>query len=61
MKAKSFAKVNLGLEVLKKREDNYHEIRTLFQTIDMYDVLEFRTVASRKIILSGNKDLPDGH
>ena len=56
MKAKSFAKVNLGLEVLKKREDNYHEIRTLFQTIDMYDVLEFRTVASRKIILSGDDE-----
>jgi 4-diphosphocytidyl-2-C-methyl-D-erythritol kinase len=56
MKAKSFAKINLGLEVLKKREDNYHEIRTLFQTIDMCDVLEFRAVASRKIILSGDDE-----
>ncbi len=56
MKAKSFAKVNLGLEVLKKREDNYHEIRTLFQTIDMYDILEFRTVGHSKISLIGDDE-----
>jgi 4-diphosphocytidyl-2-C-methyl-D-erythritol kinase len=56
MKARSFAKVNLGLEVLKKREDNYHEIRTLFQSIDMYDVLEFRTVTNSKISLIGDDE-----
>ncbi len=56
MKAKSFAKVNLGLEVLKKREDNYHEIRTLFQTIDMYDILEFRAIPHRKISLIGDDE-----
>jgi 4-diphosphocytidyl-2-C-methyl-D-erythritol kinase len=33
----SFAKVNLGLEVLGVREDGYHELRTLFQTIDLHD------------------------
>jgi 4-diphosphocytidyl-2-C-methyl-D-erythritol kinase len=31
------AKVNLRLEVLKRREDGYHEIRTLFQKIDLND------------------------
>jgi 4-diphosphocytidyl-2-C-methyl-D-erythritol kinase len=56
MKTKSFAKVNLGLEVLKKREDDYHEIRTLFQTIDLFDVLEFRTVATNTIRLLGNDE-----
>jgi len=56
MKVKSFAKVNLGLEVLKKREDGYHEIRTLFQTIDLFDVLEFRTGTNEKIILLGDDE-----
>ena len=37
MRLKSYAKVNLGLEVLGTREDGYHELRTLFQTIDLHD------------------------
>jgi 4-diphosphocytidyl-2-C-methyl-D-erythritol kinase len=36
------AKVNLGLEVLRRRSDGYHEIRTLLQTIRLADRLEFR-------------------
>ena len=36
---RSYAKVNLGLEVLGLREDGYHELRTLFQTIDVHDDL----------------------
>lgn len=38
----SFAKVNLGLEVLGSREDGYHELRTLFQTIALHDDLSLR-------------------
>ncbi len=37
---RSFAKVNLHLEVVGRREDGYHELRTLFQTIDLADELE---------------------
>ncbi len=55
-KIKSFAKINLGLEVKGKREDGYHDIRTLFQAIDFYDVLEFRLVQEDKVILEGNKE-----
>jgi 4-diphosphocytidyl-2-C-methyl-D-erythritol kinase len=54
MKIKSFAKINLGIEVLRKREDNYHDIRTLFQAIDFFDILEFRPTAEDAIRLSGN-------
>ncbi len=38
---KSYAKVNLYLEVLGRRKDGYHNIDTLFQTIDLYDTLHF--------------------
>lgn len=34
---RSFAKINLGLEVLGLRQDGYHELRTLFQSIDLHD------------------------
>lgn len=37
LRLRSYAKVNLGLEVLGTREDGYHELRTLFQTIDLHD------------------------
>ena len=37
LRLRSFAKINLGLEVLGVREDGYHEWRTLFQTIDLAD------------------------
>jgi len=53
MKVRSFAKINLGIEVLKKRQDGYHEIKTLFQTIDLSDTLEFRLLAGREVRLSG--------
>jgi 4-diphosphocytidyl-2-C-methyl-D-erythritol kinase len=37
LRARSYAKVNLGLEVLGLRDDGYHELRTLFQTIELFD------------------------
>ena len=39
MKLKAFAKVNLTLEVLGRREDGFHEVKTVMQTIDLADDL----------------------
>ena len=33
----AFAKINLCLHVLGKRPDDYHELRTIFQTISLHD------------------------
>jgi len=40
IKARAFAKVNLGLKVLGKRPDGYHEIRTVYQTVGLADILQ---------------------
>ena len=40
MRFLSFAKVNLRLEVLRRRADRFHELRTIFQTIDLADEVE---------------------
>ncbi len=42
LQVKSYAKINLGLEVLGLRQDGYHELRTLFQTIDVHDDIVLR-------------------
>lgn len=37
MKLKARAKINLGLDVVRKREDGYHEVRMIMQMINLYD------------------------
>lgn len=37
---KAFCKINLGLEVIEKRSDGYHNINTIFQKINLYDEIE---------------------
>lgn len=54
MRLRAFAKINLGLDILRKREDGYHEVRMIMQTIQMYDILEMRKVKKPGISLSVN-------
>lgn len=37
---KAYGKINLGLDVIGKREDGYHEVRMIMQTVSLYDTLE---------------------
>ncbi len=39
---RAYAKINLGLDVLRKREDGYHEVRMIMQTVRLYDRVEIR-------------------
>src|ERR1700754_4570630 len=39
IRIKSYAKINWTLDVLFKREDGYHELRTIYQTISLHDTL----------------------
>ena len=40
MRLRALAKINLGLDIIGKREDGYHEVRMIMQTIRMYDQLD---------------------
>ncbi len=40
LKLKATAKINLGLDVLRKREDGYHDLRMIMQSINVYDQIE---------------------
>lgn len=55
MRLQAFAKINLGLDVLGKREDGYHEVRMIMQTIRMYDQVDMRKSVEPGIHLTTNK------
>ena len=40
MQLKALAKINLGLDVLRKREDGYHEVRMIMQTVRIFDRIQ---------------------
>jgi 4-diphosphocytidyl-2-C-methyl-D-erythritol kinase len=48
---KAFAKINLGLRIVGKRPDGYHEIETLFQSIDLFDIVHLEPAEEQKIYL----------
>jgi 4-diphosphocytidyl-2-C-methyl-D-erythritol kinase len=59
---RSYAKINTGLHILGKREDGYHEIRTIFQTVNLYDRLEIALTQGRKVeFTSDDRELDPRH
>lgn len=51
---KALAKINLGLDVLGKREDGYHQVRMVMQTIHLYDRVEIKKTRSPHIHVETN-------
>lgn len=43
-RVRAFAKINLGLKILGRRDDGYHEIRTVYQTLALHDTLRITLV-----------------
>ena len=55
----SYAKLNLYMEVIKKRKDNYHDIKTLFERIDLSDKIILRPRRDKLIrIICKNSGVP---
>lgn len=50
------AKINIGLDIVGKREDGYHEIRTVMQSVNIFDRIMIKKNGKRKITLKA--DLP---
>ncbi len=61
LRLRAFAKINLCLHVLGRRPDNYHELRTIFQTISLHDTLNLSLVPKDEISLEvSDAALPAG-
>lgn len=52
LELKAYGKINPGLDVLRRREDGYHEVKMIMQTVSLYDVLKFSVLDEDKIELS---------
>lgn len=54
MRLKALAKINLGLDVLRRREDGYHEVKMIMQTINLYDRIYMKKIEEEEIKIRTN-------
>ena len=55
---KAYAKINLGLDVVGRLENGYHEVKMVMQTVGIYDVLDFQRTAGGIVITTDSGELP---
>jgi len=58
---KAYAKVNIGLDVLRRREDGYHEVKMIMQTVNLFDTLsieEFEDINGTVVITANEDTIP---
>lgn len=54
IKLKAMAKINLGLDVLRRRSDGYHDLRMIMQTVYLYDQIEIAEKTEPGITVTTN-------
>ncbi|MCF8018567.1 MAG: 4-(cytidine 5'-diphospho)-2-C-methyl-D-erythritol kinase [Vallitaleaceae bacterium] len=54
VKRKARAKINLALDVIGKRENGYHDVRMVMQTIELHDKVRLKKIKSDKILMKTN-------
>ncbi len=54
IRLKALAKINLGLDVLRRKEDGYHEVKMIMQTIRLHDQIHIRKIEEDEIRISTN-------
>lgn len=54
MGLKALAKINLGLDVLRRKEDGYHEVKMIMQTIRLHDQISIKKIKEEEIRVSTN-------
>ena len=54
MRLKAYGKINLALDVVRKRPDGYHEVKMIMQTVKIYDGIELYVTNTGKIEVETN-------
>lgn len=56
---KAYAKINIALDVIGKREDGYHDMKMIMQTIDIYDNIKISKNSSKVIKIDSNREITE--
>lgn len=51
---KAYGKINIGLDVLRRRPDGYHEVKMIMQMVDIYDDIEMELLDCEEILISSD-------
>lgn len=54
IKVKAYAKINLGLDVLRRREDGYHDVCMIMQSLDLHDTITIEKTTKEGITIQSN-------
>ena len=56
---KAPAKINIAIDVLRKRSDGFHEVKMIMQSIALFDIISLRPVLDGRIVVTSNsKEIP---
>lgn len=55
---KAYAKINLGLDVVRRLENGYHEVKMVMQTVGIYDELQFKKISEGIMLTTDAGELP---
>jgi 4-diphosphocytidyl-2-C-methyl-D-erythritol kinase len=58
IRVRSYAKINWTLDVLFKRDDGYHELRTIYQTVSLHDLIRITETSGAIEIVSDDPLMP---
>lgn len=56
MKINAPAKINISLDVLRRRDDGYHDVKMIMQSVSLFDTIEVELESSNDIKITSNKD-----
>jgi 4-diphosphocytidyl-2-C-methyl-D-erythritol kinase len=55
---RAYAKINLGLHIIDKRDDDYHNLETIFYPVDIFDEIELKPYKGDVVISCDHPDVP---
>jgi len=58
LQLRAYAKINLGLDVIRRLENGYHEVKMIMQTVGIYDELTFERIPSGIVLTTNHGELP---
>ncbi len=56
---KAYAKINIALDVVRKRADGYHDMKMVMQTLDIFDIIKIKKNSTNEIVINSEIDITE--